>query len=132
MVKEPPVFDRSDGIDQIRRQFVEGHQAALGAVLAFGEPGDELRFQLIGIQRLAAIAGDPADQAVVERDGGALLGVVRLRARLDGDAGIVERVRAHPRAVAITVSAVTRICATPGQPSRGVNFCPIRNSLGAA
>ena len=42
VIKETPVLDRSYGIDQIGWQFVKADQAALGAVLPFGEPGDQL------------------------------------------------------------------------------------------
>ena len=107
--KETAVLDRSYGIDQIGWQFVKADQAALGAVLPFGEPGDELWFQLISIQRLASIAGNLLDHTFVEGDRGALFGVVRLRPGLDRNARIVERVGSHPRSLAIVVSAVTSV-----------------------
>ncbi len=117
VIKKSPVFNRSYGIHQVRRQFVKGDQAPLGAVLV-GEPGDELWLQLISFQCLAAIAGDLADQTVVESDGGALLGVVGLRPRLNGDARVVERVGSHLRAVAIIVSAVARVAHFQGNRPR--------------
>ena len=99
MLKEAPVFNRRDRIHQVRRQFVKGDQAALGAILPLRKASNELRFQLIRFQRLAAVAGDLADHTVVESYRGALLGVVRLRAGMNGDGRIVEGVGAHPRIV---------------------------------
>ena len=109
MIKEAPVFDRSDRIHKIGRQLVIGHQAALGAVLPFREPRDHLRLQLISVQLLRAVAGDPADHPLVKRDRSTLLRVVRLRARLNPDAVIVERIGPHARPVAITIAAVARV-----------------------
>ncbi len=108
VIKKTPILDRSYGIDQIGWYFVKADQAALGAVLPFGEPGDEFRLQFVCVQRLAPIAGNLADQTFVEGNGGALFGVIRLWPGLDGNAGIVQRVGAHPRALVIAVPAVTR------------------------
>src|ERR1700733_6370455 len=50
VIKKTSILDRSNGIDQIGWYFVKAHQAALGAILPFGEPGDQCWFQFVSIQ----------------------------------------------------------------------------------
>ncbi len=48
VVEEVAVFDGGDGLDEVRWDLVVGDEAALGAVLVFGERGDELGLELVG------------------------------------------------------------------------------------
>ena len=48
VLEEAAVFDGDDGLHHVRRDVVVGDEAALGAVLVFGERGDELRLELVG------------------------------------------------------------------------------------
>src|SRR5207249_246863 len=48
VVEEVTVFNGGDGLHQARRDLLIGNQAALGAILVFGERSDELRFELVG------------------------------------------------------------------------------------
>ena len=67
-----------------------GDEAALGAVLVFGESGDELRLELVGAEGCAVFGGDAFDDSVGGGDGGAVGSVEALRAGLDEDVVAVE------------------------------------------
>ena len=90
VLEEAAVFDGDDGLDHARRDLVVGDEAALGAVLVFGEGGDELRLELVGAEGGAVFGGDALDLAAAGVDGGAVGGVVALRAGLDEDVVAVE------------------------------------------
>ena len=49
MLEEPAVFNRDDRLHHARGNLVVLYEAALGAVLVFGERGDELRLQLVAL-----------------------------------------------------------------------------------
>ncbi len=90
MLEEATVFDGGDGLDQVRRDLFVGDEAALGAVLVFGERGDELGLELVAAEGGAVFGGDALDFAVGGGDGGAVGGVVALGAGLDEDGVAVE------------------------------------------
>ncbi len=90
VLKEAAIFDGGDGLHHARRDVGVGDEAALGAVLVFGESGDELGLKLVGTQGGTVVRGDALDFAAGGVDGGAVGGVVGLRAGLDGNAGAVE------------------------------------------
>ena len=48
VLEEATVFDGDDGLDHARWNLVVGDETALGAVLVFGECGDELWLELVG------------------------------------------------------------------------------------
>ena len=81
VLEEAAVFDGEDGLDEVLRDLVVGDEAALGAVGVFAEAGDEKGFEFVAGERLAVVVGDGVDDAVGDVDGGAVLGVVGLRAR---------------------------------------------------
>ena len=83
VLEEAAVFDGDDGLHHVRRDLVVGDEAALGAVLVFGEGGDELRLELVACQGGAVFGGDGLHHAVGGDDGGAVGGEVALRAGLD-------------------------------------------------
>ncbi len=85
VLEEAAVFDGGDGLHELVGDLVEGDEAALGAVLVFGEGGDELGLELVGGELGAVFGGDGLDFAVRGGDGGAVGGVVGLRAGLDED-----------------------------------------------
>ena len=85
VLKETPVLNGDDGVNQVRRNFLVGEQAALGAVGVLAEAGDEQRLELIAGKRLAMLVGDRIHYAVADVDGGAIGRVIRLRAGLHGD-----------------------------------------------
>jgi len=88
--EEIPVFDGRDGLHHAGRDFLIGDEAALGAVLVFGEGGDELRFELVGAEGDAVFGGDALNDAITRVDGGAVGVVVAFRARFDKDVVGVE------------------------------------------
>ena len=90
MLEEVAVFDGDDGLHHARRNLLIGDQAALGAVLVFGERGDELRFELVGAESDSVFGGDALDDAVAGVDGGAVGVVEALRAGFDEDVVAVE------------------------------------------
>jgi hypothetical protein len=55
MLKEAPVFDGDDRVDQVLRDLVECHNLALGTVLAAEQRGNQLRLQLVGAGALLAM-----------------------------------------------------------------------------
>ncbi len=90
VLEEAAVFDGGDGLDHARGDLVVGDEAALGAVLVFGEGGDELGLELVGAERGAVFGGDALDGAAGGVDGGAVGGVEGLGAGLDEDGVAVE------------------------------------------
>ncbi len=58
VLEEAAVLDAQHRLNQIRRNLVIGEQAALGAVGALAQPGDQQRLQLIAGQRLPMRVGD--------------------------------------------------------------------------
>ena len=81
VIEEAAVFDGGDGLDELRGDLVVGDETALGAVLVFGEGGDELGLELVGAEGGAVFGGDALDLAAGGGDGGAVGGVVALRGR---------------------------------------------------
>ena len=67
-----------------------GDEAALGAVLVFGEGGDELRLELVGTKGGPVFSGDALHCAAAGVYGRAVGVVVALRAGLDEDVVGVE------------------------------------------
>ena len=65
VVEEAAVLDGGDGLDEALRDFVVGDEAAFGAVLVFGERGDELGLELVGGKRGAVVSGDGLDFPLV-------------------------------------------------------------------
>ena len=99
--KEAAIFDGEHGMDEVRRDFVVGHQAALGAVGVFAEAGDEDGFELVAGEGLAVVVGDGIDNAAGDVDGCSVLGMVRLRAGIDADGSFVLAEGAHGRSLAL-------------------------------
>ncbi len=58
VLEEAAIFDGGDGLDEVRRDFGEVNDAALCAVLVFGEGGDELGLELISAELSAIVGGD--------------------------------------------------------------------------
>ena len=94
VLEEVAVFDRGDGLDHARRDLFVGDEAALDAVLVFGESGDELGFELVRGERCTVFGGDALYFATGGIDGGTVGGVVAFRAGLDEDVVAVELVGA--------------------------------------
>lgn len=105
VLEEVTVFDGGDGLNQARGDLLVGDQAALGAVLVFGEGGDELGFELVGAEGCAVFRGDALDYAVRGDDGGAVGGVEAFGARLDEDVVGVELEGAKLGIVVVTGAA---------------------------
>ena len=53
VLKEAAIFNGDDGVDKVRRNFIVGEHAALGAVGAVAQAGDEQRFELVAGKLLA-------------------------------------------------------------------------------
>ena len=81
VLEEAAVFDGGDGLDEAWRDLFVGDEAALGAVLVFGERGDELGLERVAAQGGTVFGGDGLDFAAGGVDGGAVGGVVALRGR---------------------------------------------------
>ena len=55
VLKEPPVFDGDDGLNQVGWNLVVIEQPALGAICVFAQAGDEQRLELVAGERLSMI-----------------------------------------------------------------------------
>ena len=62
VLEEVAVFDGDDGLHHARRDLLVGDEAALGAVLVFGERGDELRLEFVGAEGGSVFGGDALDR----------------------------------------------------------------------
>ena len=97
MLEEAAVLDGGDGFDHARGNFGEGDEAALGAVFVFGKCGDELRLELVALERGAVFRGDGGDFAAVRGDGGTVWREEGLCAGLDEDGVFAQVEGAHLR-----------------------------------
>ena len=80
MLEKAPVLDGHDRIHQIGRDLVIGEKAALDAVSAGAQPGNEQRLELVAGQLLAVRIGNRIDHPVADMNGGAVGRVIGLRA----------------------------------------------------
>ncbi len=105
VLKEVPVFNCDDGLHHLLRNLIVGDEAALGAVLVFGERGDQLRFELIGAESNAILGSNALHYAVACVDRGSVGVVIAIRTRLDEDIVAVELVSPHLRVSVVSCAA---------------------------
>ena len=72
VLEEAAIFNGGDGLDEARGDFLEGDEAALGAVFIFREGRDEGRLKRVAGEGGAVIGGDGSDGAIGDGDGGAV------------------------------------------------------------
>ena len=95
MLEKVSVFDGDDGLYHLGRDVIVGDQAPLGAVLVFGEGGDQLWFELVGAEGCSIFSGDALHCAAAGVDSGSVGVVVALRPGFDEDVVAIELVGSH-------------------------------------
>ena len=119
MLEEAAVFNGDDGMNEIRRNLVVGEEAALGALRALAQAGDEQRLELVAGKLLAVRVGDRIHHAAADVDGGAVGRVIRLRAGLHRDLLHAFAVGSQLRSLRCAVTRVAGIAQLIGDPANG-------------
>ena len=136
MLEEAAVFNGQHRMHQVLRDLVVGDEAALGAVGVFAEAGDQFGLELVAGQRLTAIVGNGIHLAILDLNGGAVLGVIGLRAGKDGDAVVARAVGAHGGIFLGTGEGVVRLAEflgdqADGELLAGAHFARLGEDLGS-
>src|SRR5579859_4934392 len=107
VLKEAPIFNRDDRINQDLWHVVVSDKPLFCATLAIKETGDKLRFKLVSVESASTLLSDTVDFASAYVDGGGLRGVVGLRAGMNLDVVFAFFVSTDLRLAAIATLGVS-------------------------